>query len=184
MATSMKSHRKTKELLIYVAHRLGHRPNYGSTLLNKALYFIDNISYLKSGKPISEFSYIKQEWGPTPEPSLFLSIRDQLIKSGDVVINESDYFGRIQKKVIPLREPHIDSFTKEEIVLMDEVLAGMAEWNGTEASEFSHRFPAWQAATNAEPLPFYTFLLSTKTPAPVDIEWAKSELKSVQGHSF
>ena len=63
---------KTVELIIYISLRLKERSNYGSTLLAKSLYLIDSMSYLKKGTPLTEFKYIKQQLGPTPEPAQFL----------------------------------------------------------------------------------------------------------------
>ncbi|HEY5749663.1 MAG TPA: type II toxin-antitoxin system antitoxin SocA domain-containing protein [Chryseolinea sp.] len=82
---------KTKELILYVAKRLDSKHNYGVTLLYKTLYFIDNISYLKRGKAISEFTYVKQAFGPTPEPRQFLSLRDVMVGSGEIEIKKAGF---------------------------------------------------------------------------------------------
>jgi hypothetical protein len=171
------SHQKTKELILYVANKLPAKANYGSTLLNKALYFIDNIAYLKTGNPISEFKYVKQQHGPTPEPVMFLSIKEQLEVSGELEIIEAEYFGRIQKRFIAKRAPSVDVFTAAQIAIMDDVLSSIGDWNGSEASDFSHQFPAWQVAEDKEELPFFTFLLTSSPPREEDIAWAKSEIK-------
>ena len=176
-ANTSKDRTKTKELMVLIARRLENKSNYGVTLFNKALYFIDNIYYLNQGAPISEFTYIKQEFGPTPEPSLFLTLRDELLASEDLTLVQSDYFGRIQKKLIANREPDWELFSKEEIRIIDETLLSIADLNGSQVSDFSHQFPAWKVADDREELPFYTFLLSSKTPTPQDIEWAKSQIK-------
>jgi len=173
---------KTKELIVLLAFRLGKKSNYGATLLNKALYFVDNIYYLKKGAPISELRYVKQEFGPTPDPALFLVLKDQLLDSNDLSLVESEFFGRIQKKLMANREPAWNLFSADEIAQIDEVVADIADLNGSEVSEFSHQFPAWQAAADREPLPFYTFLLSFKTPSDSDISWAMNEIKNVQSH--
>jgi len=174
-----KTHRKTKELIIYLAGKLAVKDNYGGTLLNKALYFIDNVSYLKTGLPVSELTYIKQEFGPTPAPSLFLSIRDQLVLNGEAEIAEVEYFGRIQKKLVAKREADLKFFTAAEIALVDSILFSVQDWTGIQASDISHKFPAWQAAENKEPLPFFTFLLSAKDPSEEDIKWALSQIDGI-----
>ncbi|MBT1698353.1 DUF4065 domain-containing protein [Fulvivirgaceae bacterium PWU4] len=168
---------KTKELVLYIAHRFASQDNYGLTLLNKSLYFIDNISYLKRGKRISDLTYIKQAFGPTPEPRQFLSIRDQMVGSGDIEVIESGFFGRIQKRFIAKRPPRIDVFLAEEIVIIDEVLSSIGDLNGSQISDLSHQFPAWKAASDREELPFFTFLLSFTTPSERDIDWAKAAIK-------
>jgi hypothetical protein len=174
------SHTKTKELIIYIAVRLAKKPNYGATLLNKVLYFVDNIAYMKTGKPISEFKYIKQTFGPTPEPFWFLSIKDSLIDSGAIEVVESESFGRVQKRLVPKREAQVDLFSVDEIVIIDEVIADVGNLNASEISDLSHQFPAWKVAADKEELPLFTFLLSSSTPNQSDIDWAKQELSRVQ----
>lgn len=174
-------YKKTKELIIYIASKLSSHDNYGGTVLNKALYFVDNISYLKTASPVSKLTYIKQDFGPTPEPSLFLSLREELINAGEAEMVEVEYFGRIQKKLMPKRNADLTHFTAVEVELVDSIVLMLKDWNGTQASEISHQFPAWQAAKNKESLPYFTFLLSSKEPSPSDVEWALTQLDGVSG---
>lgn len=173
--------KKTNELILYIASKLALRGNYGSTLLNKALYFADCIAYMKLGFPITTFRYIKQNFGPTPDPAQFLKVRDQLVTGGDIEVLEIEYFGRLQKEVIAKRQPDVSVFSVEEIVIVDDVLSQIEHMSGTEISDLSHQFPAWKVADDKEELPFFTFLLSSKVPSKEDISWAKQELKRVQG---
>jgi hypothetical protein len=182
MTFDNSKYQKTKELIVYVAYKLASESNYGAILLNKALYFIDNVSYLKRGKPVSDFRYIKQKNGPTPEPSTFLSLRDELISDGILISQEKEYFGRIQKKLIAIREPLFDLFDKEEIILIDEIISEVSQFNGAQISDITHQYPSWQVAKSKEELPYYTFLLSSKVPTPSDIAWAKEEIHAIQSH--
>jgi hypothetical protein len=171
---------KTKELILYIANKLDSKDNYGGTLLNKALYFIDNVNYLRTGSPISDFTYVKQEFGPTPEPSQWLAIKQMLLESGEAIVKEQNYFGRVQKRLIATRDADISHFSSEEIDLINEIISSIGDWTAVQASDYSHQYPAWLAAEDRERLPFYTFLLSAKPPSDKDIEWAKAELKRVQ----
>lgn len=167
---------KTRELLVYIANQLQDKPNYGSTLLNKAFYFIDSVSYLKTKKPISSFSYEKQKNGPTPKPSQFLGLRNQLCESGDVMIVEKERFGFTQKKLIAKRPSDNSYFSTDEIVLIDEVLQNISDISATDISEFSHQFMAWKYAGDREALPFFTYLLTNKTASENDRIWALSKI--------
>lgn len=173
----VKKYHKTKELILYIASRFELKVNYGSTLLNKCLYFIDNVSYLKARKPVSDLTYVKQTHGPTPEPGLLLSLRDALVSADDLEIREVEFFGRVQKRWIAKRKPNMEKFSKEEILLIDNIIANVEDLTGSQVSEFSHQFPAWQAAVDREELPFYTFLLSSKNPSANDIDWAKAAIQ-------
>jgi hypothetical protein len=177
-----KRYIKTKELILYIATRLESKDNYGGTLLNKALYFVDNVNYLRTGKAISDFTYVKQEFGPTPDPGKWVSVRRELLDSGDAFVKEQDYFGRIQKRLIARRDADLSHFTSEEIDLINQIILNIGDWSASQVSDYSHKYLAWIAARDKEALPFYTFLLSSKAPSEQDIEWAKSELKSgIQG---
>lgn len=168
---------KTRELLMYVADRLKDVPNYGATLLNKVLYFIDHTNYLVNKRPISNLNYVKQDFGPTPIPSQFLPLKEDLIDNDEMTEIKSDFFGLVQKKCLPNRKPNTDVFDKDEIILIDRVIAVVATHNANSISEISHRFLAWKLAENMEKLPYYTFLLTSKAPTDSDIAWANSEIE-------
>lgn len=176
----MPQSEKTRELILYVTEKLKDEPTYGATLLNKALYFIDNISYLNSGKPISELRYIKQEHGPTPRPKDFLPLREDMVAEGELREEKMDFFGRVQKKYIPQRTSNTEFFSKEEVMLIDNVLSKICKANATDISEFTHTFLAWQLAEHMEELPYFTFLLTSTEPAPADIEWANTQIASLE----
>jgi hypothetical protein len=169
---------KTAELIIYISSKLKDKPNYGSTLLGKALYLIDSMSFLKFGHPITDLTYIKQEHGPTPTPSKFLQIREILVANGELEKVDADYFGRKQYKFIAKRNPRIEIFDKDEIFLIDEVLENICDQNATELSNYTHQFLAWIIANDKEELPFYSFLLTKDDAEPKDLEWADKSIKA------
>lgn len=171
---------KTKELILYISSCLKDKGNYGSVLLNKSLYLIDSMSYLKLRKPISHFEYIRQRFGPTPKPSQFLSIRDDMVISKDIEVIMTDYFGKEQKKIKALREPNTSLFSVEEKRIIDAVLSTVCDTTAIDISNYSHEFISWQFAGEKEPLPYYTFLLTSREPEPADYEWAKRSIEKYQ----
>jgi hypothetical protein len=178
IAKKYRPSQRTTELIIYISDKLKNKSNYGSTLLSKALCFIDAMSYLKTGKPISNLTYIKQEFGPTPEPSKYLSIRDHLTKTEELEKVETFYFGKKQTKFIAAREANIRVFDTDEIVLIDDVLESICELNAATISDFTHQFISWIFANHKEELPFYTFLLSKTEPEKKDYTWANQAIKA------
>ena len=171
---------KTVELIVYITTKWKDKPKCGATHLNKALCFSDVLSYLKTGNQITDLTYIKQDFGPTPNPRQFLSIRNFLIEHGDVELIDLNYFGQIQKRLVPKRHPDLDLFTKDEIVLVDEVLEEISEKNAVELSEYSHRFLAYDAADEKEEMPLFSFLLTSVDPEPEDYEWAEKSIKAYE----
>ena len=168
---------KTIELIIYASSKLKDKPTYGEVLLEKCLYLCDCMSYLRRGEPISDFKYIKQEFGPTPNPAQYLSVRDNLVSKGDLEIVKEPYYNTIQKKLFPKREPNMDIFEKDEIVLINEVINWFGDQNATEVSKFTHELLAWKFAEKNEELPFFTFLLTTKNPTEKDREESAELIK-------
>ena len=180
MIKSGHNNDKTVELILYVASSLADQPAYGATLLNKALYFIDNIYYLKSGQPVSNLSYIKQDFGPTPKPSQFLAIKNAMIANNDLEEKKFDFFGKVQKKCFALRKPNVEVFEKEEIVLMDQVLNALSQHNATSISHLSHKVMAWELANKMEDLPLNTYFLTSTAPTDADLNWAKEKIASLK----
>lgn len=168
---------KTIELIIYAASRLKDKPTYGAVLLEKSLYLCDCMCYLKRGQPITDFKYIKQKFGPTPETAKYLSVRDRLVQSGELEALPSQYYNTIQKRFIPKREPDLNVFEKEEIVIINEVINWFGDQNALEVSNWTHELMAWKLAEKNEELPFFTFLLTSKTPDENDREASMKSIK-------
>ena len=168
---------KTIELIIYASSKLKDKATYGVVLLEKTLYICDSMCYLKTGRPITDFKYIKQVFGPTPDPAQYLPVRDKLVASGELEIIKEPYYNTFKKKIIPRREPNIVVFEKEEIVLIDEVINWFGDRNATEVSNFTHDLLAWQLAQKNEELPFFTFLLTSKSPTEKDREESMALVK-------
>lgn len=164
---------KTTELIIYIADQLKENPNYGATLLNKSLYYIDLMQYLTNGTTITDFQYVNQDKGPTPEPRRFMTLLQLLQDNGDIEIIQIPFFNYKQKKVLAKRHPNVSVFEKEEIVLINDVLKKMGELSAREASDQTHELLAWKLSEKKEPLPNFTFLLTSKEPEIADYEWAQ-----------
>lgn len=168
---------KTKELILYIASHLPLKDTYGITLLNKSLYFIDGVSYLKTGKPISYFTYVKQESGPAPKPFQFLSLRNEMITTREIEILSPDFVLGDQERFIAKREPDINLFSAEEVIIMNDVLSKVEDCTDSQISTIPHQIPAWKAASEGEELPLFIFLLSAQPPTEEDILWAKAAIE-------
>lgn len=171
---------KNEELLLYITSKLKDSPNFGSILLNKALYYIDNIHYLKYGTPISSFKYIKQENGPTPAPEIFMPIREKMIEEGKLEMKEIEKFGKIQKRLIAKKSYNLDSFSPNEVELMDMVIDDCKDLTASKISNISHNEMAWQLAELFEPLPLFTYLLTQSEIEEEDITWANEIIKKYE----
>lgn len=169
---------KAAELIIYIASRLHDKPTYGLTLLGKAVCLIDSTSYVKTGKPITNFTYIKQEFGPTPDAQ-FLAVRDMLVQNGELQSKQVSYFGYLQTRYVAMREPNVEVFEKDEIALINDVLDKIAHMTASDLSEYTHQLVAWQAAEPMEELPLHSFLMTHREPTEADIVWAKGKITAI-----
>ncbi len=173
--------KKTVELFLLIAEKLKSKPNYGATLHNKALFFVDYFSYLDTGKKISKFKYVKQDYGPTPKPNQILPLRENLISNGDLEMDKKPFWGQLQQRYVPKRDVDDTIFTEGELDLIDEVINGISDLNGTEISDMSHQLLCWKIPKYKEEIPEHTFLLSEREPTEKEINWG---LKMARTHEL
>lgn len=167
---------KNEELLLYIASKLSIAGKNSAVMLNKALYYTDSISYLKTGKPVSSFTYIRQQNGPTPSPAQFMPLREKLIGEEKAEIINAEKYGRIYKIFRAKAAPRIEHLSSEEISFVDGVIGDCIKYNAGEISDISHKEIAWKLAKNFEELPLYTYLLSPEEVTEDDVKWALSEI--------
>lgn len=167
---------RTENLMLYICDKLKNEETFGSIVFNKVLYYIDNISYLDTGVKISDFDYIKQGNGPTPEPSHFLGVRGNLEMKGKLKIEHRPYWGKIKKVPVNRVEPDMSKFSELEMSTIDSVIDMLREANGSQVSDISHKEMSWQVSKNYEKLPLFTFLLSHELVTNSDVEWANKVL--------
>ena len=99
---------KLKELMLYVADKCSQDPNFGSTKLNKILWWSDFFAFGKIGKPITGVEYQKLDNGPAPRR--LLPIRKGMVKKGDACIKEEWGGKHIRHRLISMRKPKINIF--------------------------------------------------------------------------
>lgn len=144
---------KFKEVLIYILSKVGAKPNVGETVLYKLLYFIDFDYYEKFEEQLIGATYIKNHHGPTPVE--FQTIIEQAIEAGEIIRVPSKYFGRDQKKYLPVRDPDLTKLKDaRELKHIDEVLARLSDFNATELSAISHADVPWIIAENLRPIDY------------------------------
>jgi hypothetical protein len=169
---------KYEHLVHYVCHRCDDHRNLGATKLNKILYFSDFLFYLTAGKSITGETYIKRQYGPVPKN--ILKIIQSLVQTGKIVTRETEYHGKPKREYISLLEPDIESFSPQEVSLVDEIVDKISkEFSAKKISELTHD-DIWQMASIGEEIPYATIL--TEHIAEIDEEdmaWAKSELPAL-----
>ncbi|MBI3839122.1 MAG: SocA family protein, partial [Planctomycetia bacterium] len=169
-ATHRPDDDKLQELILFVASRSEDDQRFGSTKLNKLLFFADFLAYVKLGKAITGHTYQKLENGPAPRA--MLPIIKRMIAEETLAIQERDHFGRTQKVPIALRQPNLKRFSSDEVAIITEVLDAFRRKNAKGISTLSHQFAGWKLATEGEDIPYEVALVQFKKPRKKDIEKA------------
>jgi hypothetical protein len=172
---------KLKELIIFIASRSQDDPRFGSTKLNKLLFFADFLAYVKLGEAITNHVYMRLPNGPAPKA--MLPIIKQMISSQSLAVQERDHYGRMQKVPIALREANLKLFSSEEIAIVTEVLDAFRKNNAKGISSLSHQFDGWRLAEDREIIPYEAALVRFKKPTKKDRENAlslRSELMALR----
>ena len=177
------SAQKFKELTLYLAERSADDPGFGSTKLNKLLYFCDFEAYRRLGHSITGARYQKLEWGPAAKE--FLPLQDEMLRDGMIGIEQRTRHQLVQRVTVPLIEPNVDVFDADELALVDRVLAELRPLTGRAASDYSHEQSAgWQLAAEGEEIPSSTAILSTRPIPEIDIARAREFVRAQGWHEL
>lgn len=168
---------KLKALVLYACSKCDPS-QLGATKLHKVLYFADMLAYANTGAPITGATYRKRPHGPTCDS--LLGVLREMSESGDIAIEDQNYFGFWKKEYIPLTEPDMRRFRPDEVALADEVIEFVCRNNTARTiSEFSHN-RAWELADFGEEIPYITsFHLMPTQVSQEALDWAEGEASKV-----
>jgi len=164
--------KKLKELVLYVANRSFDDPFFGKTKLNKVLYFSDFQSFRQHGVSISGAVYQHLPQGPCPQR--MLPVLNSLESENEVAIVPEDVAGLAQERIVAMRSPEIELFTKEDVIVVEEVLTLLRKLTNTQASEKSHVTMSWKLTRNKQEIPYGAALFSSAEPSEEDLAWLES----------
>jgi hypothetical protein len=161
---------KLKELILFIALRSQDDPRFGSTKLNKLLFFADFLAYVKLGKAITWHEYMKLPNGPAPRK--MVPIRQEMIEAKSLAMQERDHYGKAQKVPVALREADLSVFSATEIAIVTEVLDAFRKNNAKGISSLSHKFAGWKLAADRETIPYKVALVQFRKPRKTDVGMA------------
>lgn len=153
---------KLKEAVVFIASLSDRDDSFGATKLNKLLFRADFTAYAQWGKPVTGVEYFALENGPAPRAmkKLIRLMQDQ----GEIAVREKDYFGHEQHRVIPLRSPNTEGFSKDEMELLFRLIQQYWGVSGTSMSNESHEFLGWSLAKLEETIPYSVALVGDREP--------------------
>lgn len=150
------SHRKLKELILYLASKSEDDPCFSVPKLNSLLFYCDFTAYRRLGRSITGCTYRKLPSGPAPQE--LSPILEQIKQDGDCEEMQGDYFGSELRRVQPRRTPEISVFSDKEIQLADQIVS--AHWrNSITGDDLGRDFIGWRVAAPNEVIPYETALV-------------------------
>ncbi len=132
---------KYKQVILFFAHKIKNG-TLGKLKLMKLLYFMDFDFFEKYGKSITNDDYLRFENGPVPRMAekLIKSMDSKEIKISKVKIGDGY---NDQQLIEPLKDFDISLFSKEELLMMEEVADKWEKLSGTEMKDASHGEAPW-----------------------------------------
>lgn len=154
--------RKFRELLVLVAARLVDDEAGGATKLNKILYFADFAHIRRTGRSITGAAYQKLTNGPAPRK--LIPVRKELLRAGEATLEERDFLGYKQNRLIPKRSADESVFDDDELRTIDDVLSDLEGMNAREVSDLSHEEAGWRLTEEGETIPYTAALIPREQP--------------------
>jgi hypothetical protein len=169
---------KFNELIIYVAKRLGPEAALGRVKLAKLLMWSDFGAFARFGTSITGATYEKWEHGHLPK-ELLLAERD-LLASGDIAVEDVDYYGKRLKHITAERDPDLSGFSEDELAVVEGAIRRYGHESAAYLSELSHHEVGWRLAQMREVIPYTTVFLGAGGVMESDIRRGE-ELASLHG---
>jgi Protein of unknown function (DUF4065) len=170
--------RKFRELILYVAMRLGPEAALGKVKLAKLLMASDFGAYERLGRPITGATYEKWPQGHLPR-ELLIAQRD-LEAEGAIKVEIEDYFGKQLNRITAQRDPDMREFSEDELALIERALRIFGFESATYLSELSHLELGWRLADMKEVIPYQTVFLGAGGVTEADLRRGE-ELASAHG---
>jgi hypothetical protein len=148
---------KMKELILHVAAACAHDPLCGAVKFDKILFYSDFLAYLKLGRSITGQPYFAIKNGPAPQQ--FVPIREEMMRAGDIEIEETPIPGLEHPfvRIVAKRRPDYSVLSPEEIEIVAEVIIKTKKLTGTNLSAKSHLFKGWELAWKKGPKTLISF---------------------------
>ena len=153
---------KFRELVVLIAGRLTDDAAGGATKLNKVLYFAEFTHVRRTGRSITGADYQKLPNGPAPRR--LLPVRNELIESGDAELEECDFLGYKQQRLVPKRDADVSVFDDEELQTIDDVLRDLEGMNGRDLSDLSHQEAGWRLTQEGDTIPYTASFIPREQP--------------------
>lgn len=145
--------KKYKNVILYLASKVGRGSVWGKKKIYKLLYFLDFDFFEKCEKPITGDIYHKLPMGPAP--SYFDVLADELKKEGLLNITKRKTGLGYKDTVVykALSKPDMNIFNKEEIKMLKRIVKKYGDKTGAELEVLAHKEAPYLAVEEGEEIP-------------------------------
>jgi hypothetical protein len=157
-----KAIQRFRELIIYVSSKSTEDASFGAVKLNKILYHSDFLAFYRFGVPLTGQRYFRIQSGPAPRA--ISPIARELAAEGAVRLDTISVGGQQQKRTAALREPVLSHFSKDELLLVDEVIATLWSQTATQIIDPSYDVK-WSVLQHQDDLPYEFAYLDSEVTA-------------------
>jgi uncharacterized phage-associated protein len=158
---SRSSTKKLKELILYISEKSSSDTKFGSTKLNKLIFFSDMLYYGNTGKSITGSKYMKWDHGPVA--TCMKPVLDEMKAANELFTRPVNTIVGVKKVPTAMRVPDLSIFTGEEIASVDEVISDFKQATNTGLSQFSHEFiPNWDKLPMGQSIPISAIIYPTE----------------------
>jgi hypothetical protein len=167
---------KFKALVLYIIWKTGHRQGFGSTKLNKALWFSEARTFEAFGKPITGETFVRDKYGPRSKH--LTAVCDELERSGLIEKFVERIYDFEAVRYRAFEPPQTADFSSEELGFVDWWIGFIDKHTATSISDISHDY-GWEIAAMGEELPLYAFLATRVRDlrGEQEITWAQEQAK-------
>jgi hypothetical protein len=169
-----------RELIIYISKKSESDPYFGAIKLNKILYYSDFRAFERFGVPLTGVKYFRLPKGPAPKS--MMPVQAALVREGAIRVDLVKIAGYDQHRTIALREPVLEHFKTDELLLVDEIIAELRQQTATEVSDASHDV-RWRTLHHKDDMPYEFAFLSDEQITDEEIE-ITNELASRFGWKY
>lgn len=164
-------HAKMKNLILYIAQKSESDASFGVKKLDKILFFCDFFAFMKLRGAITWYRYLVMPNGPVPQK--INSLISEMVGEGLCSVKDEKYHGLGQKKIKHEQEADMSDFTKDEIMLIDDIILELKDKSASEVTALSHTYPAWSAFKQGDIIPYEAiFVMNSDDLTEEDLEEA------------
>lgn len=135
--------KKYKNIILFFANKIKNG-TLGKLKMMKLLYFLDFDFFEKYDKSITGDEYLRFENGPVPRMAekILKEMQGKEIKILNIKIAKGY---NDQQRIEPLKCFDLNLFSKEELLMMEEIAEKWEKFSGTEMKNASHGEAPWIA---------------------------------------